>query len=282
MRQVIETVESKPTMEGAGVKLNRVFGGMAQARRFDPFLLLDDFGSDNPDDYMAGFPWHPHRGIETVTAMLAGAVEHGDSLGNGGVIRAGDVQWMTAGNGIVHQEMPKRYDGRSRGFQLWVNLPAAHKMMMPRYRDVPKDTIPVASPRKGVAIRVIAGTMADTTGPVTDLVVDVAYGDVFQAAGITHTYAVNPAHTVLVYVTEGQATFGTATVAAGTLTHLGPGDTVPVQTGDAGVRFLLITGQPLNEPIAWRGPIVMNTPAELDLAFQEYEKGTFLKHTQDK
>jgi hypothetical protein len=278
-REVTTVLTRQPTMEGAGVRLHRVFGFTEQPR-LDPFLLLDEFGSDDPEDYLAGFPWHPHRGIETVTYMLAGEVEHGDSLGNRGVIRSGDVQWMTAGSGIVHQEMPKRFDGRMRGFQLWVNLPASHKMMDPRYRDVAADTIPEVAPAAGVRVRVIAGTVAGVSGPVRDVVADPEYLDVTVAPGAPFERELPSGHVAFAYGVDGAGRFGPGTgrdVTAGQLAVLGGAGPVRAVAGGAGLRFLLVSGKPLGEPVAWRGPIVMNTEDELRTAFQEYRQGTFIK-----
>lgn len=265
------------TMEGAGVALTRVFGNN-QEESMDPFLLLDNFGSDDPADYIAGFPWHPHRGIETVTYMLAGDVEHGDSLGNRGTIGAGDVQWMTAGSGIIHQEMPQPYDGAMRGFQLWVNLPAKDKMMNPRYRGILADQVPELR-MEGATVKVVAGEIAGTIGPVRDLVIDTAYFDVQIQPGSRSELPINGGQTVFAYVFEGSVFFGEdhRMVDSGTLVLFEKGDSVQFATGDAATRFLLVSGKPLGEPIAWRGPIVMNTEEELERAFREYRDGTFIK-----
>jgi redox-sensitive bicupin YhaK (pirin superfamily) len=283
MRMVKQLLVSHPTIEGAGVRLRRAFG-YHQAPLLDPFLLLDDFGSSDPEDYVAGFPWHPHRGIETVTYMLQGEVEHGDSLGNNGVIRSGDVQWMTAGSGIIHQEMPRRYDGLMRGFQLWVNLPASEKMMPPRYRGIDGGDIPTASPADGVAVKVIAGTVDGTRGPVRDLVVDAEYIDVQLSPGAVFRRLTAESHTVFAYVVQGSGYFSPAggeEALSGRVVVYGRGTHAEITAGDRGVRFLLASGQPLNEPVAWRGPIVMNTGEELRVAFQEYQAGTFIKHRAD-
>lgn len=279
IRKINKILQSKPTLEGAGVKLKRVFG-YYEKPLLDPFLLLDNFGSDNPDDYIAGFPWHPHRGIETVTYMLAGKVEHGDSLGNKGVINSGDVQWMTAGSGIVHQEMPKRFEGEMRGFQLWVNLPKSHKMMAPRYRDVKRETIPEFSPNPNVKIKIIAGQLNGTRGPVKDLVVDTEYFDI--AISPNSEFEVRPknGYKAFAFVFKGSGYFDAEKkqkIKADHLAIYGDGDSVKVSTEADPVRFLFVSGKPLNEPIAWRGPIVMNTDEELMLAFQEYRNGTFIK-----
>lgn len=279
IRKINKVLQSKPTLEGAGVKLKRVFG-YYEKPLLDPFLLLDHFGSDDPEDYLAGFPWHPHRGIETVTYMLAGEVEHGDSLGNKGVIYSGDVQWMTAGSGIIHQEMPKRFDGQMRGFQLWVNLPKSHKMMGPRYRDVKSETIPEFSPNPNVTIKIIAGQMNGARGPVQDLVVDTEYFDVAMAPNTEFVISTKMDYTAFAFVFEGSGMFDPDSAAAIGADHLivfSQGDQIRVQTQSEPVRFLFVSGKPLNEPIAWRGPIVMNTEEELMVAFQEYRNGTFIK-----
>ena len=280
VREIERILGSKPTIEGAGVRLKRVFG-YYEAPLLDPLLLLDNFHSDNPDDYVAGFPWHPHRGIETVTYMLYGSVEHGDSMGNQGVIGSGDVQWMTAGSGIVHQEMPQEQKSGLWGFQLWVNLPSAHKMMPPRYRGVRKEQIPEVSAGDGVAIKVISGEANGTRGPVQDLVVDTAYLDVIMPPRTEYLREVRSEDTVCAYVLDGRGHFGAddgAPVGEESLVVFGGGDAVAVRAGEEGLRFLLISGAPIGEPVAWRGPIVMNTEEELDLAFREYREGTFIKH----
>ena len=272
---------SQPTREGAGVHLRRGVGHDRRLiERFDPFLLLDDIHSTKPEDYLAGFPWHPHRGIETVTYVLRGEVDHGDSLGNHGAIGSGDVQWMTAGSGIVHQEMPQRWEGDMRGLQLWVNLPASHKMMSPRYRDVPADSIPACRLDGGAEVKVIAGRCNGCEGPVADIVRSPEYLDVTVPAGGSFTHPTVASHTVFAYLLEGSAAFAPGdlrTVAADHVVLFGAGDSVKVLAGDGGARFLLFTGEPLGEPVAWRGPIVMNTEEELDLAFREYQQGTFIK-----
>jgi redox-sensitive bicupin YhaK (pirin superfamily) len=280
MRTVRQSWASRPTLEGAGVRLRRAFG-FDEVPRLDPFLLLDDFRGDNPRDYLAGFPWHPHRGIETITYMLDGEVEHGDSLGNSGVIRPGDVQWMTAGSGIIHQEMPKgNASGRMGGFQLWANLPASQKMMDPRYRDVSASTIPVVETAGGATVRVIAGTVDGTSGPVTDVVIQPEYLDVTVPAAAEFRHGVPAGHTVLAYVIEGSAGFSPepeGQTRTGYLALFGDGDELAVTAGKAGVRFLLVSGKPIREPVAWYGPIVMNTDEELQVAFREYRYGTFIK-----
>jgi redox-sensitive bicupin YhaK (pirin superfamily) len=281
VRKVRKVFTSQPTVEGAGVHLRRAFG-FAEVPLFDPFLMLDDFRGDNPDQYIKGFPWHPHRGIETITYVLAGEVEHGDSLGNKGTIGPGDVQWMTAGSGIIHQEMPKGdAKGRMGGFQLWANLPAARKMMSPRYREVQSAQIPVASLTNGVEIRVISGEVGGTQGPVTDIVIEPQYLDVSVPRSAEFLHAVSRGHTVFAYIFEGSGRFAgpkAESAAAGSLILFSDGDQVTVTTPEEPVRFLLISGKPIGEPVAWRGPIVMNTDAELRLAFDEYSKGTFIRH----
>jgi redox-sensitive bicupin YhaK (pirin superfamily) len=297
-RKIQKVLKSKPTLEGAGVYLKRAFG-FGETRLFDPFLLLDDFRGDDPERYLRGFPWHPHRGIETITYMLRGKVEHGDSMGNSGVITPGDVQWMTAGSGIIHQEMPKGDpDGRMYGFQLWANLPKTHKMMDPRYRDVKSNTIPEATLANGAKIKVIAGEVAGQRGPVRDIVIDPEYIDVTVPAKTEFIHPTRPGHTVFAYVIDGNALFCDendpyAYDAEGsnyfdlqrkplldntTLIVFGDGDQVKVTTEDFDVRFLLISGQPIRQPVAWYGPIVMNTAEELRIAFEEYQNGTFIKY----
>ncbi len=277
-RRLTAVMTRRATVEGAGVRLQRVFG--AADPRLDPFLLLDDFGSDDPEDYLAGFPWHPHRGIETVTYMLSGEVEHQDSLGNRGVIRPGDVQWMTAGAGIVHQEMPQRAEGRLRGLQLWVNLPAASKMTAPRYREVPAATIPEVTVSPGVRVKVVAGELAGVRGPVAGVVAEPELLDLTLAPGAGIEHETPPGHTVLAYVVDG---FGwldpdrRTTVAAGQLAVLEHGESVVATAADTPFRILLVAGRPLREPVAWRGPIVMSSEAELDLAFRQLADGTFLQ-----
>ncbi|MEW6324971.1 MAG: pirin family protein [Nitrospirota bacterium] len=286
VRMIKKVWKSQPTIEGAGVHLKRAFG-FHEVPQLDPFLLLDDFRSGNPDDYRRGFPWHPHRGIETITYVLDGEVEHQDSMGNGGVISSGDLQWMTAGSGILHQEMPKGdRKGRMDGFQLWANLPAKSKMMDPRYRDVKSGTVPVVKTTDGATVRVIAGTVESVRGPVGDIVIDPEYLDVALPAGKVFTHPVKTGHTVFAYVVEGEGYFEPgrdpfAHEAVGaTLVLYGPGDRVVVTTEKHHVRFLLVSGQPLREPVAWYGPIVMNTKEELRIAFEEFDKGTFVKHSQ--
>jgi redox-sensitive bicupin YhaK (pirin superfamily) len=266
-------------MEGAGVHLRRAFG-YYEIPQYDPFLLLDYFGSDNPDDYMAGFPWHPHRGIETVTYVLHGSVEHGDSMGNSGVIGSGDLQWMTAGSGIIHQEMPKKTEGRMRGLQLWVNLPADHKMMNPRYQEIASGMPPVHTLDNGGSVKVIAGQFEGKRGPVSEIVSDPEYLDITIPAGETFGHGVKQGHTVFAFVLDGTGIFDSEIgdgVPEGNTVLYEDGDTVHIRAGDDGLRFLLISGKPISEAIAWRGPIVMNTDEELMTAFEEYRAGTFIK-----
>jgi len=281
IRPVRSATPSRPTLEGAGVHLHRAFG-FGKENLFDPFLLLDDFRGDDPAKYEAGFPWHPHRGIETITYVLAGEVDHGDSMGNAGRIGPGDVQWMTAGSGIIHQEMPHGdAQGRMGGFQIWANLPASHKMMDPRYDGIRADEIPVHS-AGGARLRVVAGAVGDVRGPVGDIVIDPEYFDAALESGVTWTHETAPDHTAFAYLYEGEARFGEAgdllVADPGMLVLLGEGDLTSVTAGGSGARFLYISGKPLGEPIAWRGPIVMNTRAELDVAWRELEDGTFVKH----
>ncbi len=273
-------MKSKPTIEGAGVHLKRAFGS-TEVPLFDPFLLLDDFRATDPRLFLKGFPWHPHRGIETITYTIEGTVEHGDSMGNGGVIHAGDVQWMTAGSGVIHQEMPKGNEqGHLGGFQLWANLPASHKMMGPRYRDVRREQIPEVSVGAGVTVRIICGEVDGTKGPVRDIVIDPEYLDVSIPSGSEFVHRTKPGHTVFAYIIGGKGH-----VPAGKTLHLtngdiilfGDGEQVSITAEDDPVRFLLVSGKPIGEPIAWYGPIVMNTDDELRIAFDEYRDGTFIK-----
>jgi redox-sensitive bicupin YhaK (pirin superfamily) len=296
-REIRKVFKSKPTIEGAGVHLQRVFG-FSEVPLLDPFLLLDDFRSDEPDHFLKGFPWHPHRGIETITYVLSGDVEHGDSLGNKGIIGSGDVQWMTAGSGIIHQEMPKGDEnGSMYGFQLWANLPSADKMMGPRYRDIHSGQIPEIKLPNGAVIKVIAGEVAGIKGPVGDIVIDPEYLDVTLPENSRFTHPTKQGHTVFAYVIEGQGFFckeknpftyemvgknyfdfqPTPFAADRTIVLFGDGEEVTVSTEQEKVRFLLISGRPIGEPVAWYGPIVMNTQEELQTAFEEYRQGTFIK-----
>jgi hypothetical protein len=297
LRPIKRLSRAKPTLEGAGVHLRRAFG-FGNTTEFDPFLLLDDFRNDVPEDYLAGFPWHPHRGIETVTYVLAGTVEHGDSMGNHGAIAAGDVQWMTAGSGIIHQEMPKGDpEGRMHGFQLWANLPAALKMTAPRYQEVKAVDIPLVEDDDGTAVRIVCGSFWGKTGPVQGIAADPTYLDVSVPPRLRRTLPVETTRHAFAYVFFGDGKFCNAsgplavpTEAVGwadtkpptkadnrSLVLFDQGDEIEVQAGEDGVRFLLVSGKPLVEPVAWYGPIVMNTQAELRQAFEELERGTFLK-----
>jgi redox-sensitive bicupin YhaK (pirin superfamily) len=294
---VKKIIESQPTMEGAGVHLRRAFG-FGETKEFDPFLLLDDFRNDNPDEYKAGFPWHPHRGIETITYVLAGEVDHGDSLGNKGILGAGDVQWMTAGSGIMHQEMPRGdAQGRMHGFQLWANLPASLKMTAPRYQDVPAQAIPEVVDDDGTRVRVIVGDFWGKRGPVEGVAADPRYIDVSVPPGQRKRLAVESSRHAFAYVFAGSGTFRDASEPRGVLTEqvdgsdavkrddtgnrslvlFDSGDEVVVQAGDEGIRFLLVSGKPIEEPVAWYGPIVMNTQAQLQEAVAELRNGTFIK-----
>jgi len=283
-RPVISAWKAKPTMEGAGVRLLRAFGN-AEALQLDPFLLLDAFHSDNPDDYKSGFPWHPHRGIETITYLLDGEIEHADSLGNKGLITSGDVQWMTAGSGIIHQEMPLGdRKGRMAGFQLWSNLPARGKMMDPRYREVKSAEIPIVKTSDGATIRVIAGEVDGVTGPVKEVVTDPLLLDVSLAPFARATLPAAVDHSCFAYVIEGEAAFDAAQATSGersgadTLVRFGGGGSIVVTTDARPARFLLVAGRPLEEPVAWAGPIVMNTKDELRTAFRELDEGSFVRH----
>jgi len=281
IRKVKLTLKSRSTTEGAGVRLKRAFGYADPS--LDPFLLLDDFHSNDPNDYIAGFPWHPHRGIETITYIIHGKVEHGDSLGNGGVIEAGDVQWMTAGSGIIHQEMPHKdeNDPKLAGFQLWANLPASHKMMEPRYREVKKEQIPEVSINDKVKLKIIAGEINRVKGPVEDIVTEPEYLDVAMDPNSEFRHSIKKGNNVIAYIIEGEAYFDEDNdnlVGAENLVIYRDGDQVLIRTTNKNVRFLLISGKPIKEPVAWRGPIVMNTDEELRIAFQEYQNGTFIKH----
>src|SRR5271157_1609609 len=273
-RQIQKILNRRTTLEGAGVKLKRVLGNGSRST-LDPFLLLDHFGSDKPEDYILGFPWHPHRGMETVTYMWTGEVEHGDSMGNKGVIKSGDVQWMTAGSGIIHQEMPQKYGGLMQGFQLWVNLPAKKKMINPKYRGIEREQIPIFQ-KNGLKIKVIAGKINGTEGPVRDLTIGIEYFDVELVAGKAFEHATPKSHTVFSYVVDGSIEVLGKTVMQGQCAIFGEGDFVKIGSRK-GSRFLFVSGEPLNEPVAWRGPIVMNTQEELDKAFEELDMGTFIK-----
>ena len=297
IRPVKSISESQPTMEGAGVHLRRAFG-FGDTEQYDPFLLFDDFRNETPEQYLAGFPWHPHRGIETITYVLAGTVNHNDSLGNGGALGAGDVQWMTAGSGILHQEMPKGDTaGRMHGFQLWANLPSSLKMTEPRYQDVNSGEIPVITEDDGTTVRVVCGTFWGKKGPVDGIAADPRYLDVYVPPRVRKRLPVETTRHAFAYVFEGSGTFrdasdpqmvktehlepGTGELLAETgnrsLVLFDNGDEVFVEAGEEGFRFLLVSGKPLKEPVAWRGPIVMNTQEELRQAYKELHDGTFIK-----
>lgn len=273
-RKVAKIVESKPTIEGAGVRLRRAF--TYDEINLDPFLLLDDFHSDNPDDYIAGFPWHPHRGIETVTYVISGAVEHQDSLGNKGVIKSGDVQWMTAGSGIIHHEMPLASKSM-QGFQLWVNLPASKKMTDPKYRDIKSKEIPEIETSKGVKAKVIAGKLKGTEGPVKDFNVDVEYFDVTMKPYSELILKTKNGYTAFAYLIEGEIIAGKKKIIENNLAVFADGDSITVETKESSARFIFISGKPLKETVAWHGPIVMNTQEQLKQAFEEIENNTFIK-----
>jgi redox-sensitive bicupin YhaK (pirin superfamily) len=298
IRAVKKILRPQPTLEGAGVKLQRGFG-FGDPKEFDPFLLFDDFRNDNPEEYLAGFPWHPHRGIETITYVLAGQVDHGDSLGNSGTLSGGDVQWMTAGSGIIHQEMPKGdAQGRMHGFQLWANLPSSLKMTTPRYQDVAGKDIPEVVDDDGTRVRVVCGNFWGTSGPVDGIAADPIYLDVSVPPGKRKTLPVETTRHAFAYVFAGSGTFRNASdpkavktdgVSAGSgspaedlgnrsLLLFDRGDEVTVQAGEQGIRFLLVSGKPIEEPVAWYGPIVMNTEDELRVAVAEMRAGTFIKH----
>jgi quercetin 2,3-dioxygenase len=297
IRPVKRVLQAKDTVEGAGVRLKRAFG-FGDTEEFDPFLLFDDFRNERPEDFLKGFPWHPHRGIETITYVLAGTVEHGDSLGNSGNLRAGDVQWMTAGSGIMHQEMPKGDPrGRMHGFQLWANLPASLKMTAPRYQDVLSDAIPEITEDDGTHVRVVCGEFWGKKGPVEGVAADPRYLDVSVPPGKRKVLPVETERHAFAYVFAGSGTFRDASAPRQVLTEgvgdggeatyaqtgdrslvvFDRGDEVVVQAGDEGIRFLLVSGKPIEEPVAWYGPIVMNTKDELRQAWTELRDGTFIK-----
>ncbi|MCK5266459.1 MAG: pirin family protein [Candidatus Thorarchaeota archaeon] len=280
VRRIKMILPSKQTNEGAGVSLKRVFGHQ-EVSQTDPFLLLDHFGSDNPDDYMAGFPWHPHRGIETITYMLDGRVEHGDSLGNEGIIESGDVQWMTAGSGIIHQEMPEKTDGLMAGFQLWANLPSSSKMMHPRYQEVKQSEIPTVQVSDKISVKVICGEVEGIKGPVQDIVTEPEYLDVTLHPNAVFKHPIKEDHNSFAYVIEGEGFFDEKMkekIGTHNLVVLEDGDEIQITTTESKLRLLLISGKPIRESVAWSGPIVMNTQEELRIAFKEYRNGTFTKH----
>lgn len=299
LRPVKRIIESRPTIEGAGVKLRRAFG-FGETDDYDPFLLLDDFRNENPANYRAGFPWHPHRGIETITYVLVGSVHHQDSLGNKGTLGSGDVQWMTAGSGILHQEMPHGNErGVMHGFQLWANLPSSLKMTNPRYQDIPSSEIPEVTDDDGTTVRVICGEFWGKRGPVEGIAADPRYLDVWVPPGKRKRFSVDRTNHAFAYIFDGSGSFRDASQPFGVLTErvgaeddtsvremtgnrslvlFDTGDEIVVQAGDEGIRFLLISGKPIKEPVAWYGPIVMNTQAELKQALMELNEGTFIKH----
>jgi quercetin 2,3-dioxygenase len=292
VRPVKQVIHPKPTLEGAGVRLQRGFG-FGTTNEFDPFLLFDDFRNDNPADYLAGFPWHPHRGIETITYVLTGTVDHGDSLGNRGSLGAGDIQWMTAGSGIMHQEMPKGdQQGRMHGFQLWANLPASLKMTKPRYQDVPAKDVPDVTDDDGTKVRVVCGEFWGQKGPVEGVAADPRYLDISVPPRTRRVLAVESSRHAFAYVFAGNGTFRDASAPRAVRNELmndeydlsnrslvlfDSGDEIVVESGDEGIRFLLVSGQPIEEPVAWYGPIVMNTQAELREAMRELQLGTFIR-----
>ena len=298
IRPVTNTSKAVPTMEGAGVKLHRAFG-FRDPSELDPFLLFDDFRNERPEDYLQGFPWHPHRGIETITYVLNGTVEHSDSLGNTGTLGAGDVQWMTAGSGILHQEMPQgNAHGQMHGFQLWANLPSSLKMTAPRYQDVKGADIPEIIDDDGTRVKVIIGEFWGRRGPVDGIAADPQYLDIFVPAGVKKTFKIDTYRRAFAYVFDGSAAFADASAPSGvllekevmgeevnirdlsgnrTLVKFGTGDEITVQAGEEGVRFLLISGAPIEEPVAWHGPIVMNTQEEIMQAMRDLRNGTFIK-----
>jgi redox-sensitive bicupin YhaK (pirin superfamily) len=298
IRPVKSTTQATPTMEGAGVALHRAFG-FHDPKAFDPFLLFDDFRNERPEDFLKGFPWHPHRGIETITYVLSGSVEHGDSLGNEGVLQAGDVQWMTAGSGILHQEMPKgNAAGQMHGFQLWANLPSSLKMTTPRYQDVAGTEIPEIIDDDGTRVKVIIGDFWGKTGPVDGIAADPQYLDIYVPPNTRKTFPVDLYRKAFAYVFDGSGSFRDASDPSGvllekevmgeevnirdmsgnrTLVHFDTGDEITVQAGAHGIRFLLVSGRPIEEPVAWHGPIVMNTPAEIQQAMRDLNNGTFIK-----
>lgn len=298
IRPVLSESRAQPTMEGAGVHLHRAFG-FTEPEAFDPFLMFDDFRNDDPRRYQRGFPWHPHRGIETITYVLSGSVEHGDSLGNRGILSGGDVQWMTAGSGILHQEMPRGdAQGRMHGFQLWANLPSHLKMTAPRYQDVTSADIPLIQDDDGTIVKVIVGEFWGKRGPVDGIAAEPQYLDIFVPAGRRKTFRSDTRRRAFAYVFEGAGNFRDAGQPQGvllekevkgeevnirdlsgnrTLVRFGAGDEVTVTAGPQGIRFLLISGAPIQEPVAWHGPIVMNTQAEIRQAMADLRNGTFIK-----
>lgn len=299
IRPVVSTSHSVPAVEGAGVKLHRAFG-FRNPSEFDPFLLFDDFRNEKPQDYLAGFPWHPHRGIETITYVLSGSVDHGDSLGNSGSLESGDLQWMTAGSGIMHQEMPRgNADGQMHGFQLWANLPAKLKMTSPRYQDIKSDDLPLLQEDDGCRLRVLIGDYRGKASPVEGIAADPQYLDIHVPAGQVKTFPVDTHRRTFAYVFEGNGKFRDASQPSGvmlekeiageeytvqdnsgnrTLVKFGTGDEIRVEAGESGIRFLLISGSPIQEPVAWHGPIVMNTQSEIAEAVRDLKNNTFIRN----
>ena len=303
IRKIKKVIKGRPVIEGAGVHLKRALGNDGAESLFDPFLLLDDFHSSKPDDYLPGFPWHPHRGIETITYVIHGEVDHGDSMGNKGIIHPGDVQWMTAGSGIIHQEMPRGpKDGLLWGIQLWANLPSSNKMMDPRYRGVTSNQIPQVVTDSGASVKIICGQFNGKQGPVQDIVTDPEYLDITLPAKSQFKHPAGKGRTVMAYIVEGAGYFNSKQdpytfeeveanyfdfkrerlLTSEHLVAFEDGDEVLITTEEKAVRFLLISGNPIHEPVAWYGPIVMNTQEELRTAFEEYEKGTFIKYKQNR
>lgn len=277
-RRIKLILSAKPTLEGAGVHLKRVFG-YNEVPLFDPFLMMDDFRNDKPENYLAGFPWHPHRGIETITYMLEGSAEHSDNLGNKGVIKSGDIQWMTAGSGIIHQEMPKPdATGKMYGFQLWANLPASHKMMTPRYQDIKKADIPAHQEENGTIVKAICGSYKSITGPVKDIITNPVYFDITIPANNQLVIETIKGNTCIIYAYGGNALIDTTSISNTQVALFEDGDQIRITTGSFDFRCLFLSGKPLKEPVAWGGPIVMNTDEELRIAFAEYHNGTFIKH----
>lgn len=279
-RQIKIISKSVPAIDGAGVRLKRAFGNL-QGVNLDPFLLLDDIHSDDPKDYSAGFPWHPHRGIETVSYIVNGSIEHEDSLGNKGAIKAGEIQWMTAGSGIIHQEMPLQKNGLIRGFQLWVNLPRSHKMMQPRYQDIKKAEVPEITIDDDIKVNILAGKLNGAVGPVQDIITNPTYLDFTIEAETQFMHRVEPDHTVMAYILHGNGYFDDNKQQLIEKDHLvvfNPGEQINISTDNDQIRFLMMSGKPLNENVAWHGPIVMNTRSELVTAFEELNNGNFIKH----
>ncbi len=277
MRRIKLIRTAIPILEGAGVHLQRAFG-YSETPLFDPFLMLDDFRNDEPEKYLPGFPWHPHRGIETITYMLAGSAEHGDNLGNSGTIHKGEVQWMTAGSGIIHQEMPKPDStGKMYGFQLWANLPAAQKMMNPRYRDIRTSDIPLVKTQEGAEIKIICGEFGNVRGSVNDIVIDPQYWDVTIPENKHIVLPTPEGHNCFIYCYGGEAIIDGQKIGNRQTVLFEEGESISIQALSEGFKFLFLCGKPLNEPISWKGPIVMNTKEEIKTAFRDLSEGTFIK-----